>query len=305
MEDAMIVDLPSTTVDEVNRRLIIEREAGGAVALGRVLTLVIDSGEDSPETAIEAANAASHENPCRIIVLTECDAPANGLDAEIRLGGDAGASEVIVLRHCAEQRNHTDSLALPLLLPDTPIFAWWPGHAPDSPSNHPIGRLARRRITDSKMCPNSAQTLRHLARHYEPGDTDLAWTRTSLWRGLAAASLDLPPYDKVTSVTVSGQTGHPSIGLIQAWFRLKLRIPVTVHHIDEAPAITGIRLDRNSGPISFDRPDGLVANLSQPGQPRHSIPLPIRPLSECLAEELRRLDADEVYGEVLEEFGHG
>ena len=30
------------------------------------------------------------------------------------------------------------------------------------------------------------------------------------------------------------------------------------------------------------------------------IALPIRQLRECLAEELRRLDADEVYGEVLQ-----
>jgi len=300
----MIVDLPDSTIDEVNRRLIIERETGGAVALGRVLTLIIDSGEQDPEAAIDAANAASHENPCRVIVTTEYHAPARGLNAEIRLGGDAGASEVIVLRHPAGQREHVDSLALPLLLPDTPIFAWWPGHAPENPSAHPIGRLARRRITDSKRCSDGAKTLRRLAKHYKPGDTDLAWTRTSLWRGLAAASLDLPPFDPVTSVTVFGQTGHPSIDLIQAWFHLKLGVPVTTSRIDGAPAITGVRLERESGPIIFDRPDGLTAKLSQPGQPEHSIPLPIRPLSECIAEELRRLDADEVYGEVLEEFGN-
>ena len=49
----------------------------------------------------------------------------------------------------------------------------------------------------------------------------------------------------------------------------------------------------------LDRPDGKTAALRQPDQPEHRIALPIRQLRECLAEELRRLDADEVYGEVL------
>ena len=37
----MIVDLPDTTVSKISRALVNVREEGGAVALGRVLTLVI------------------------------------------------------------------------------------------------------------------------------------------------------------------------------------------------------------------------------------------------------------------------
>jgi len=37
----------------------------------------------------------------------------------------------------------------------------------------------------------------------------------------------------------------------------------------------------------------------QPGQPDRHIALPRRTAAECLAEELRRLDADEVYAETL------
>jgi hypothetical protein len=61
-----------------------------------------------------------------------------------------------------------------------------------------------------------------------------------------------------------------------------------------------VRLERSSGDIVLDRPDGKTAALRQPDQPEHRIALPIRQLRECLAEELRRLDADEVYGEVLQ-----
>ncbi|MFY9634403.1 MAG: OpcA/G6PD domain-containing protein, partial [Cellulosimicrobium cellulans] len=41
------------------------------------------------------------------------------------------------------------------------------------------------------------------------------------------------------------------------------------------------------------------AELTQPGQPAQRISLPRRSLKDCLAEELRRLDPDEVFGEVI------
>ena len=58
-----------------------------------MLTLVIitDDGERI-EDAIEAANDASREHPCRVIVLARgANArPPPRLDAQIRVGGDAG-----------------------------------------------------------------------------------------------------------------------------------------------------------------------------------------------------------------------
>jgi glucose-6-phosphate dehydrogenase assembly protein OpcA len=64
----VIIDLPKTTTRDINKRLVKERDEGGAVALGRVLTLIIDVGANDPEAAIEAANDASREHPCRVIV---------------------------------------------------------------------------------------------------------------------------------------------------------------------------------------------------------------------------------------------
>ena len=37
----MIVDLPDTTTNDVNKKIVGLREEGGAVTMGRVLTLVI------------------------------------------------------------------------------------------------------------------------------------------------------------------------------------------------------------------------------------------------------------------------
>jgi len=298
----VIIDMPGTTTREVAKRLLTERDEGGAVALGRVLTLIVDTGDNDPEHAIAAANDASREHPCRVILISSqpvAGASGKGLDAQIRLGGDAGASEVIVLRPTGEVTEHLDTLVMPLLLPDAPIVAWWPYEPPAVPSEHPLGRMAQRRITDSVRSSDPGGWLRRLADSYQAGDTDLAWTRSTLWRGLIAATLEEPPYEPVRRAVVAGQSTHSSLDMVAAWLSHALRCPVDVERIDDAPAITQVRLERASGDIVLDRPDGKTAALRQPDQPEHRIALPIRHLRECLAEELRRLDPDEVYGEVL------
>ena len=189
---------------------------------------------------------------------------------------------------------------IPLLLPDAPIVTWWPYEIPDNPAEHPLGRMAARRITDTTQCAKPNAALRALAASHTDGDTDLAWTRATLWRGLIAATLDQPPYEQVTKAVVAGESTHPSVDLMAAWLAYALRCPVEIERITDAPAITQVRLERASGDIVLDRPDGKTAALRQPDQPEHRIALPIRQLRECLAEELRRLDADEVYGEVLQ-----
>jgi glucose-6-phosphate dehydrogenase assembly protein OpcA len=60
-----------------------------------------------------------------------------------------------------------------------------------------------------------------------------------------------------------------------------------------------VRLDRRSGPIELIRPDGKVGSLRQPGQPDRLVALARREVRDCLAEELRRLDPDEIYGAAL------
>ena len=296
----MIIDMPDTTTRDINRRLVEERDEGGAVALGRVLTLVIDAGSHDPEEAIDAANAASREHPCRIIVLSTIDGRSDAhLAGQIRLGGDAGASEVIVLWPAGELQAHLDTLVTPLLLPDAPIVVWWPFEVPENPAEDLVGRMGVRRITDTTRCSHPTSTLRRLADVYAEGDTDLAWTRATLWRGLIAATLDQPPFEPVHHAVVRGEATHPSLDLMAAWLAWALRCPVEIDRIAGAPAITEVRLDRASGSIVLDRPDGKTAELHQPGQPSHRIALPIRELKECLVEELRRLDPDVVYGEVL------
>ena len=44
---------------------------------------------------------------------------------------------------------------------------------------------------------------------------------------------------------------------------------------------------------------GVTATLTRTGRPEALIPLARRDAKECLAEDLRRLDADEIYFEAL------
>jgi hypothetical protein len=90
----MKIDLPNTTVSKIQKTLVHIREEGGAVALGRVLTLIISTALGHEEEAIAAANEASREHPMRVIIVSKNDgdnASPGRLDAQIRVGSDAGA----------------------------------------------------------------------------------------------------------------------------------------------------------------------------------------------------------------------
>ena len=303
----MIVDLPDTTTAKISKALVRIREEGGAVALGRVLTLIISSTLGHEEEAIEAANDASREHPMRVIVVSTQDLidseprPDPRVDAEIRVGGDAGASEVILLRVYGDAASDPESLVTGLLLPDAPVVAWWPGTAPTVPADSPLGRIAYRRITDASAQPDPQAALHRLRDSYRPGDTDFAWTRLTLWRTQLAAVLDQPPYEPITAVEVSGAAYSPSTTLLAAWLQLQLKVPVDYELTSAGPivGIHGVHLRRASGVISLERDTPDIATLTQPGEPTQNLTLKRRSLRDCLADELRRLDPDELYGDVI------
>ena len=301
----MIVELKDTTISKVSKALVQIREQGGAVALGRVLTLVIQTNLEELESAVKSANESSREHPCRIIVLAQSKESASGtarLDAEIRVGGDAGASEVIVLKAHGEAASDPELLVTGLLLPDAPVVAWWPSEAPENLSKSSIGRIATRRITDASLQKDPHAFLRQLAKGYEPGDSDFAWTRLTLWRAQLAAILDQPPYDAVTAIEVTGAPDSPSTDLLAAWLSLKLKIEVTISRKPRDESLSGIRgvkLFRESGNIEIVRRVPDVATLIQPTQPTREISLPRRSDRDCLSEDLRRLDPDELFGKVI------
>lgn len=297
MAAAVIIDMPDTDTREVSKRLIQLREANGVVTMGRVLTLVVCTLDSSEaEDAIDAANDASREHPCRVIVLARGDRnAATRLDAQIRVGGDAGAAEVIVLRLQGELVSHESSVVIPFLLPDTPVVAWWPRGAPEFPSKDSVGRLATRRITDATFAPDPQGTIKKRRASYASGDTDLAWSRITYWRALLAAALDEAPFEAVESVTVSGLRDEPALDMLAGWLAARLDCPI-VRRTGELK----VEVKRPTVSISIARPQhGRTATLTRTGEPDQRFALARRETRDCLAEELRHLDADVIYAEAL------
>jgi glucose-6-phosphate dehydrogenase assembly protein OpcA len=302
METTVIIPLPNTTIAHILKALQQAREDGGAVALGRVLTLVITSTTDKLEKVIDAANQASSEHPMRIIVINEVPDgySESSLDAELRLGGDAGASEVIVLNAVDDLVVDPQGLINGLLLPDAPMVAWWPDAAPHDMAATSLGLVAGHRIADTINGANPVELLRTLAESYQPGDVDLGWTRITQWRALFAATLDLES-STITGATVRGARGNSAPILLAAWFRSELNVPVTLELGDKDTRgnILFASIETSNGLISIERTEPEFGVITQPGQPKHVISLPLRTLGDCLAEELRRLDEDVVFGRVL------
>ena len=295
----MIVDLPNTNTNDINKKITRLREEGGAITLSRVLTLVISlHTDDLLEDSIEAANFASREHPSRVIVVVAGDRNASEprLDAQLRVGADAGAGEVVALHLHGEMADHASSVVLPFLLPDTPVVAWWPAGGPDEPSRDPLGQLAIRRITNATDCADPMAAIKGRLAGYTSGDTDLAWARITYWRALLTAAVDQAPHEKINSALVSGLETEPALDVLAGWLASRIDGPV-----QRAVGELKVELVRDSETITLSRPqEGVTAKITRTAKPEALVPLARRETRECLAEDMRRLDADEIYFEALQ-----
>jgi glucose-6-phosphate dehydrogenase assembly protein OpcA len=302
MAAAVKVNLLDTSTTAVNKKLDELREQAGVVTMGRVGTLIIKCDSQTLlEESIEAANAASHEHPSRILAVTAVDPNSAEvrLDAQVRVGGDAGAGEVVALRLSGQLAGHADSVVIPFLLPDIPVVVWWPDIAPAAPAQDPLGKLAIRRITDATNADNPLSAIKSRLPGYTPGDTDLAWARVTYWRALLTSALDQRPFEPIDSALVSGLKTEPALDIMAGWLASRIDGPVR-----RVVGDLKVELERKTETISLSRPqEGTTATLSRTGKPDALVPLARRETRECLAEDMRRLDADEIYFAALEGIG--
>lgn len=315
----MIINLTETTTDEIVSTLLSEGGRSGS----RVLTLVIDTDRDGLEEALAAAHGASRDHPCRVVAVVsprsdpladaDDDRRHNGhrpdgsvghLDAQIRLGHDAGAGETLVLFPEGEAARHADTLVVPFLLPDVPVVTWWPYAPPVRPATSPLGTLATTRITNTPSQPDPSSALAALAPEYTRGDIDLAWTRITLWRAMVASTLDsLLCAGAVRGVVVAGEPHNASVSLMIRWLRLRLGVAVERADAPDIPGIATITVHTDSGDLVITRKDHERVMITRPGVERPQVVTMARrePVA-TMSEELRRLSPDLVYEEVLATF---
>lgn len=294
----MSIDLTATNATKIASALLRERLRAGSPAMSMVLTLVVVTDEGDHYDALKAARSVAREHPARIlgVIRRSARGPAN-LDAEIKMG-DGGSGETVLLRMSGELARHPESVVLPLLLPDSPVVAWWPAKPPVDPSTDPIGALAQRRITDTASVERGrSNAMLTQATNYAPGNTDLSWTRLTNWRALLAAALDQYPA-KITGGEVQAERVNPSADLLVAWLAYRLKVDIS-RRVDKGPGITSVSLYTGGGDITISRPDGVLADFSIPNAPTRPVALKRRETPELLAEELRRLDPDDIYEETV------
>jgi glucose-6-phosphate dehydrogenase assembly protein OpcA len=82
--------------------------------------------------------------------------------------------------------------------------------------------------------------------------------------------------------------------VLRAWLNDRLHVPVDRSN-SKGPGITEVVLETKEGPIRISRLDGKLATFSSPGRPDRPVALKRRDLPDLLAEELRRLDEDDIY----------
>ncbi|GAA1018381.1 glucose-6-phosphate dehydrogenase assembly protein OpcA [Acrocarpospora pleiomorpha] len=297
-------NLTDTQASKISSTLTKLRHQMGAPAVGMVLTLVVVCDEAGQYDSVRAATDAAREHPSRILVVIGRDPnEPNRLDAELRVG-ESSPGEVVLLRLYGQLTKHAESVISPLLLTDTPVVVWWPGASPDVPADDKVGKLASRRITDAHAAKDSVKAITGRSGGYVPGDTDLAWTRLTTWRSLLAAAFD-QNVGKVKKGIVEASPGHASAVLLASWLSDRLGAPIQVGE-SEGPGLTAVRLTLASGgELTLTRSDARLATLSRPGQPDRRVALARRPTSELIAEELRRLDPDEIYASALRHLANG
>ena len=173
LEAAMIIELPDTTTRDINKRLLKERDEGGAIALGRVLTLIISVGRPRPGRGDRRRERRQPRAPVPRHRDRERHQRTGRRRSTPRSGSAAtrAPARCIVLRPSGALERHLDTLVIPLLLPDAPIVTWWPYEIPDNVAEaparphgaaadhrHDAGRPPHRRAAQARARPTSTAT---------------------------------------------------------------------------------------------------------------------------------------------------
>jgi glucose-6-phosphate dehydrogenase assembly protein OpcA len=164
------------------------------------------------------------------------------------------------------------------------------------PAQDPLGKLAIRRITDATNGENPLAAIKGRLSGYTAGDTDLAWARITYWRALLVSAVDQKPHEPIQSALVSGLRNEPALDVLAGWLASCIDGPVR-----RVVGELKVELERKSETITLSRPqEGTTATISRTGRPDALVPLARRETRECLAEDMRRLDADAIYFAALE-----
>ena len=169
-----------------------------------VLNLLVVTDEESAPDVTDSVSGLANRYPSRAIVLITDPEDEEDLDIQlsafcnIRGGGGAQVcAEQVTVHASGPPAEHIESFAGPLLVPDLPVFLWYPGvFSPSSPEFPGMAQLADRLIIDSAASGDAEASLRELAGMLGDEDVpaigDLQWVALSPWRSLIADLFSSP-----------------------------------------------------------------------------------------------------------------
>src|SRR5919205_1254368 len=182
--------------EQIERELARLRmnEDGTLGARASVLNLIVVTDEESAPNATRIVSELSGHYPSRAILLIS-DPDEEKANLEVELSAFCNVRGAVGNQVCAEQitihvqgppARHLESLAGPLLIPDLPVFLWYPnGEVPRSPECDGMASLADRLILDSGAADDCEASLRAVASlavgESVPAVGDLQWAALSSW----------------------------------------------------------------------------------------------------------------------------
>jgi hypothetical protein len=193
-----------------------------------------------PERWVDAATdtlaGMGERHPSRtILLLPHPDDPRDALDGEVDLrcfvrAGEQGqvCSEVISLRLCGPRAKAPGSVAMPLLIPDLPVFLRWRGEPWfGDPALDQLTEVADRLVLDSDEWGECDATMMRLPELFDQvAISDIAWAKVKPWREACAALW--PEIGEADLLRVAGPRGETL--LLWGWLRARLRRELELEH---------------------------------------------------------------------------
>jgi glucose-6-phosphate dehydrogenase assembly protein OpcA len=247
-------------------------EDGSVGARASVLNLIVVTSEESAPEVANVVCELSGNYPSRAILMVSDpdEGEANleiGLSAfcSVRQGMPGGSRNQV----CAEQitvhvegppAEHLESLAGPLLIPDLPVFLWYPdGGVPDPRGYDGMVALANHLILDSGATGDCEASLRSMAVLHQQGGIltvgDLQWAALSPWRSLLAELLAAPErageLPKIRRAEIlHDTTGECQALLLVGW--LSGALGWRPKSVDDFPEGRTFRFDGPSGEVTVE-----------------------------------------------------
>lgn len=194
------------TVEQIEHELgqLRMNEDGTLGLRASVLNLLVVTDDESAPGVTESVSGLANRYPSRAIVLITDPEDEESLDIQVSAfcnvrggGGAQVCAEQITVHISGPPAEHVESFAGPLLVPDLPVFLWYPGgFSPSSPEFPGMVDLADRLIVDSAAAGDAEASLRELAGmlgdESVPAIGDLQWVALSPWRSLIADLFSSP-----------------------------------------------------------------------------------------------------------------